>query len=310
MADENAEQQGGDEKARDRSPPFPFIPLGKAIERAKQFEAAYKKSPGRIANVLPIWDYTAKSSGGFQTIGALKAFGLIDDEGSGNDRKIKLTDLAMRILKDERPGKRDEAIKEAALKPKAIADHWILWGANRPPDAECRSELTLERGYTEDAANRLLRVYDDTVAFAKLADTDSKMDKDSNQGQNPPTVSVGDFVQWQPGGVLQFPEPKRVTLVAETGDFVFVEGSATGLPIKEVTVVQGGEERVDAPGQLSALSITPIKPTIPNVRQDVWNLDEGPVVLQYPAKLSAASFEDFESWITLQLRKIKRGIEQ
>lgn len=309
MADDIFEHQGEDEKGRDRSPPFPFIPLGKAIERAKQFEAAYKKAPGRIANVLPIWDYTPKSSGGFQTIGALKAYGLIDDEGSGADRKIKLTDLAMRILKDERPGKRDEAIKEAALKPRAIADHWKLWGATRPPDAECRSELTLERGYTEDAASRLLRVYDDTVKYAKLAETDSHIDKEKKVEEKSSRVNVGDFVQWEPAGVLQFPEPKQVVKITEGGNFVFVDGSATGLPANEVVVVRDGESSID-PAKPPAVTGLQIRQAAPGVRQDVWNLDEGPVVLSYPAKMSAPSFEDFESWISLQLRKIKRGIEQ
>jgi hypothetical protein len=45
------------------------------------------------------------------------------------------------------------------------------------------------------------------------------------------------------------------------------------------------------------------------MRQDVFSLDEGSVVLQWPANMSAASYEDFESWIQLQMRKIKRSIQ-
>jgi hypothetical protein len=170
-----------DSPTRDRSPQFPFISLQKAIERAQEFEGVYKRSAGRIANVLPVWGYAVKSSGGAQTVGALKAFGLIDDEGAGADRKIKLTELAQHILKDERPGKRQEAIKEAALKPRAIAEHWAIWGTDRPPDPECISELTLERSYTEEAAKRFLRVYDDTIGFAGLIGEDSNADKPTDK---------------------------------------------------------------------------------------------------------------------------------
>jgi hypothetical protein len=185
----------GDERTRDRSPPFPFISLEKAIERAKQFEAQYKKSAGRISNVLTLWDFGLKSSGGSQTVAALKAFGLVETEGSAGDRKIKLTDLAQRILKDERPGKRDEGIKEAALKPKSLAEHWDIWGTDRPPDAECLSELTLERGYTEDAAVRFLRVYDDTVKYAKLGASDKIIDDEaSEQPRKKEVVGSGNLV--------------------------------------------------------------------------------------------------------------------
>jgi hypothetical protein len=160
---EGKTQEGGEGVVRDRSPPFPFISLEKAIERAREFETDYKKSAGRIANAMSVWGYTPKSSGGQQTIGALLAYGLFEDEGSGSERKVKLTELALRILKDERPGKREEALKEAALKPKAFSEQWLRWGSGRPPDRECISELTLERGFIEDAAKRFIRVYDDTT---------------------------------------------------------------------------------------------------------------------------------------------------
>ncbi|MGA2048776.1 MAG: hypothetical protein ABSG96_13855 [Terracidiphilus sp.] len=54
--------------------------------------------------------------------------------------------------------------------------------------------------------------------------------------------------------------------------------------------------------------ITPIKSPSNGNKQDIFSLDEGVAVLQWPAKLSEASFEDFESWIQLQLKKIKRSV--
>ncbi len=296
-------------RSRDRSPPFPFISLAKAVERAEQLEAAYKRSAGRVANVLGVWNYTAKSSGGAQTVGALKGFGLLEDEGAGSDRKVKLSDLAIQILKDSRPGKREEALKKAALNSKAIAKLWEKWGADRPPDAECISELHIDGHYTEDAAKRLLRVYDDTLAYAKLTGNDSDSDKGSDEFEQPPEAHVkpGDLVQWEPQGVLQFPEPKRVTAVLD--QFVFVEGSFSGLPINEVKVMQHATQDQPPKQPLSAPPLGTVTPMVPGVRQDIWNLDEGPVVLQYPAKISKASYEDLESWVNLQLKKLKRGIQ-
>ena len=49
---------------------------------------------------------------------------------------------------------------------------------------------------------------------------------------------------------------------------------------------------------------------VTGTKQDTFSLEEGQVVLQWPDRLSAESYEDFESWIQLQLKKIKRSIVQ
>lgn len=54
----------------------------------------------------------------------------------------------------------------------------------------------------------------------------------------------------------------------------------------------------------------PIRQPVAGIRQDTFTLDEGQAVLQWPERLCADSFEDFESWIQLQLKKIKRSIVQ
>lgn len=48
----------------------------------------------------------------------------------------------------------------------------------------------------------------------------------------------------------------------------------------------------------------------PGVKEDVFSLDEGQVVLKYPERLSPESFEDFESWLQLVIRKAKRSVRQ
>lgn len=162
-----------DKARKERSPSFPFISLKKACERIKEMAEAHKKSQARLPIVGSTWGYAAKSSGLLQTVAALKAFGLIEDIGAGSDRKIQITDLGWRILHDERPGARDTAIKEAALKPRLIAEYVPQWVPDRPSDAHCMSELQLDRGFNEAAANTFLRVFDITVQYANLKNDDS-----------------------------------------------------------------------------------------------------------------------------------------
>ncbi len=47
---------------------------------------------------------------------------------------------------------------------------------------------------------------------------------------------VGDYVQWEPKGILQFMEPKRIVKISDDGAFAFVEGNHTGLPVSELTL--------------------------------------------------------------------------
>jgi len=54
-------------------------------------------------------------------------------------------------------------------------------------------------------------------------------------------VRVGSYVQWTSQGVAQFAPPRRVVSVSPDGQWVFVEGSGTGLPAGQVTVAKGAK---------------------------------------------------------------------
>jgi len=100
----------GDSKPKkERSPNFPFIPLKKAVDRAEALHANHKKEAARLVAIAPSWGYGVKSSGLLQTVAALKQYGLVEDLGSGEDRKVQVSDLARRIIVDQRPGAREEA---------------------------------------------------------------------------------------------------------------------------------------------------------------------------------------------------------
>ncbi|HEX8469336.1 MAG TPA: hypothetical protein VF620_16190 [Allosphingosinicella sp.] len=153
---------------KERSPNFPFISLKRAIERVEALHASHKKEASRLVAIAPTWGYGLKSSGLLQTVAALKQYGLVEDAGSGDDRKVQVSDLARRIILDTRPGAREDAIKESARRPRLIAEYISKWVPDRPSDAHCVSELELDRGFTADAARGFLRVFDETVAYAKL----------------------------------------------------------------------------------------------------------------------------------------------
>lgn len=167
------QQEDTDKARKERSPSFPFISLKKAVERLKEMADAHKRNQARLVTVGATWGYGAKSSGLLQTVAALKAFGLIDDIGGGADRKLQVSDLGWRILQDARPGARESAVREAAVKPRLIAEYLNQWVPDRPSDAHCLSELRLDRGFGDAAAALFLKVFDETVNYANLKNGDS-----------------------------------------------------------------------------------------------------------------------------------------
>lgn len=200
----------------------------------------------------------------------------------------------------------------------APVTYWQRWGADRPIDAICLDQLVLKDEFTQSAAQTFLRVYDETVAFAGLRNGDkvSVLDAGDEEGDDTTTgdreqslsaAKVGDYVQWESNGAIQF-VARRVVGFSPDGAYAFVEGSSSGLPIKEITVVPTPTGLTPPTMPAGAAPMHP--PQLIGIKQDTFSLDEGTAVLQWPSQLSEESYEDFESWIQLQLRKIKRSIVQ
>ncbi|MDI3384113.1 hypothetical protein ACFPPF_01000 [Xenophilus aerolatus] len=198
------------------------------------------------------WGMNPKSSQALQTAAALKAFGLVDYTGTSKERGVALSEDGRNYLRAQQDSIKTEILKRCAVKPRAIALCWNRWGADRPPDEVCLDELILKNKFTDPAARTLLRVYDDTVAFAKLQGSDSVavaagLLGEHDEGDDEPAAggvdrpasgpNVGDFVRWESAGVVMF-DARRVLGRSPDGEYVFVEGSRTGLPLKEIAMVE------------------------------------------------------------------------
>src|SRR4051794_142672 len=81
---------------------FPFIPLSRAIDRAREIFQAAGQHPVLVLDAQKLWGYTEKASGGLQTVAALKYYGLVSYIGSKDRRQLKMTDDARRLFLDER----------------------------------------------------------------------------------------------------------------------------------------------------------------------------------------------------------------
>ncbi len=157
---------------RDRSPSFPFIPLKTAIERLTAFEEHHKRAQVPPDRVGLAWGMKANSSQAQQTIAALKAFGLLQTQLSAAGRGVIVSEAGRTYLRAQQDSVKREVLQQAALRPRQIETHWKYWGTERPKDAACLDQLVLTGHFSPDGAEKFLRVYDETIAYAGLSDSD------------------------------------------------------------------------------------------------------------------------------------------
>ncbi len=255
------------EGKRLRSPPYPFIPLGKSVERTKQLYDKALHHPVGFSVLAEAWGYGLKSSGLVQTAAALMQFGLLVDEGAGDKRKFQITKEAIRIVQDADPDseKRKELLKRAALAPKIHREIWGRFTTASMAESVVKNYLMFDRAdaneapFSAESAASLIAEYKSTISFANIDKEGMTSTELAPQTENSETKQVEDT-------------PKGEHIERQ--------------PIK----------RAERPERKAGM------------KEDVFSLKEGDVVLQWPEQLSAESYKDLEDWTAIILRKIKRSI--
>jgi hypothetical protein len=184
---------------------FPFIDLEKALGRAATLYTADQNGRPMAPQLLfEIWEYSKKSSGGHQTIGALKTYGLIAKDSQG---RIGLTENALRYFKDERPAEKERLLKLFALRPKMLGFLWGEWSDKPPADNVARSFLKLDVGLGEQQSRTLLGIYKDNLNFANLkgGDTIAEGETDGDDDEEGEVNNQAGTASSNPGGSSKLP---------------------------------------------------------------------------------------------------------
>lgn len=147
--------------ARHRSPNYPAIGLGPAIEKAKILFDKDKRTVVDPVVAVTHFGYKGLNGPARVTISAVKKYGLIEEVKGG----IRVTDLAVRILHPADDEQRIAALREAALTPTLFRDlHQTHAEAS---DAAIVSAL-VQRGFSADAAGQALSAFRNTLTVANL----------------------------------------------------------------------------------------------------------------------------------------------
>jgi hypothetical protein len=187
-------------KRKARSPSYPFLNLKDAIDCAGTLWTHERHNWVRSPIAAAHWNFSSKSSGALLTVTALKRYGLIEEEGSGDQRQIRLSDFALKILREEEGSDlRLELLKTAALRPDIYRDLWNRYKDQLPSPKNLENYLEFDLKFTLPAARSVIKNYTETVKFAKLSGSDSISEMPNESLTDPPSVVAGQ----SPGSVLE-----------------------------------------------------------------------------------------------------------
>jgi hypothetical protein len=156
-----------------RSPSYPALSLEEAINRTSTFYDRERFSMIPVSAAIETLGHKSTSGGGRATLSALVKFGLLQEQGRGDTRRVGLSELGKRIILNDDPMSldRQEAIKDAALAPTIHRKIWDKYKGNIPSDTTLKFELR-KQGFLESGLASLLKEFRDTIRFARLSSED------------------------------------------------------------------------------------------------------------------------------------------
>jgi len=318
MTDENSETKAN-KRRTGRSPAYPFIPVQKAIEQARALHAQEGDYECPLPSALSAWGYGPKSSGGRQTLATMKYYGLIDISGEGDQRKIKVSDVARKIILDQREDdtERRALIRRVALEPVAHRSLFNEYPNHLPSDGTAKHFLMFDLGFKPDAAAELWEEFKQTASHAGLYEPSTKEDKQAAASseddlQPPPELKVGDLVQVTVNGQDLFPNGAKVVGFSDDGEWVFTDQSSSAAARHEVTLITAatGELPKVARPEVPSHLLKPAPEERPEgTRKAVFPLDEGDVTLIFPENITADGLGLLADYLDIFLKREKKKKE-
>lgn len=292
-----------------RSPSYPSFAVAKALENVAALYSQEKEYAAPFASALQAFGYSAKSSGGRQALATMKYYGLIDVAGEGDGRRIKVSEVALKILRDPREDQTEKRklIRSVALTPAA---HQALLGEYPLGLASDGTVLHFlyEQGFNEAAARELLDEYKETASTIGLYEPSNEVDKDgkisdSLSDKMPPKIKVGDRVQVTIAGVDQFADGAVVLGFDGDGAWVYTDQAKSAAKLEEVKLLEAATEthtaeRPSVPSHLLNLK----QGDVPKgARKAVFPISDGDVTLTFPEGITGSGLKRLKRYLDIFL---------
>ncbi|MCW5610578.1 MAG: hypothetical protein KIS83_07845 [Rubrivivax sp.] len=253
-----------------RSPNYPQISLRKAVDLARKIYDEAHTHKAPAKSVASILGYASLNGASLGVLSALKKYGLL--ESVGDDVRISQEGLTILVDPPESV-ERAQAIMRAAFRPVLFADLRKEYGDSLPKSDEFLRAFLLKRGFVQSVVDVPIRTYRDTmILVAQAKEVLAQTGAGEARASQPDAGDdEDDMIDASVSDIKDPPAARRV-----------------GVPAAPMVSSQSAD-------------------TI----DDVYKLADGRAfMLRWPAKISADEYADFEAWIALLQRKLKRQIEQ
>ena len=158
-----------DKTARSRSPAYPLIPLGEAVDEVRKLWAAQRNKEARVDSALSALGYSSKNGTALRVIAALQQYGLLEGTGSGDNRKLRITEGAQDIINLPPEDVRHQtALRTAALAPTIYQLLWDRYERLLPDNSAIKPFLIRDRGFNDGIVDAVIKNYRETFEYAKL----------------------------------------------------------------------------------------------------------------------------------------------
>lgn len=299
-----------------RSPSYPSTPLEETVSQVAKIEKLYRQSPVDRTVAAKLIGYSGLSGPASSALAALAAYGLVERAGKG---ELRVTSRARAILHPNNLEERRQSLLAAAFEPNLFQELRGRWPDMIPPEEGITTYLH-RQGFNQTAIRPAMKAYRDTLLFLEREGVSESHGSESSQGIESGSeaggsgaprdkAQTGDLVEVEIGGSLVFPAAVRVRAVSADGQWVFVEGSETGIEMDNVTVLErpavSAEQKT--PPTLPLANVVSEPPRSPTGhRSETFDTDEGEVRITWPSNLSAQSVADMTDWLELLMRRIGR----
>lgn len=237
-----------------RSPSYPSMGLEDAISAVETLHKQYRNSAIDREVAARLIGFNTLSGPANKALAALASYGLVERAGKG---EMRVTDRARTILYEDDVSKRRDSLVAAAQEPPLFRQLRSKFPEMLAPPKEGVINFLRRQNFNENAIKPATRAFLDTMryleqngvteSYGPQSSSESESASSTKQPMRYGGAKVGDWVQWESQGVLQFTTPQRVRHVSEDGDWVAVEGSETGLPMNEVIVQTPAPEAAQEP---------------------------------------------------------------
>ncbi len=165
---------------RSRSPDYPSMSLGEAVERVRALHGQIGQNPTSREIVASGMGYRSISGASAAAISTLKKYGLLEGRGE----EIRVSGRAMAILHPHSDEERNEALLAAALEPGLFRELSEKF-TTEPLNDELLKNYLLRNGFTLKAVSSVTSAYKETKEFVEgaLESYDSPSEHGRGDGQ-------------------------------------------------------------------------------------------------------------------------------